>query len=382
MLKLETELPERTYITLVSEVFDALPPTTIMTVSFAIVGLLVLSENQDPLLIGVSLLGLITALGRIAILLHYRRDARDPALTFTRARRMELHFSLSHYGFAACFGAFSAAAYTSAGVDVQAVLVALIFGYGAGVTVGLAVRPLISIPSVAVATVPMIVATVCGLHLTGVTLGFLLTVFLTGGVHAIIGRYRLVSARITTIGTSASLARIDPLTGLGNRLALREAFEGHASALRDESVAVLCLDLDRFKAVNDTYGHPVGDALLAVVAARLRDTLRKGDFAGRLGGDEFVVVQTQVRHPSDVEMLARRIARDVAEPYMTNGREISVGTSIGYALSGRDSNFDDLAACADQALYWAKREGSVVASHEMTAAGSCGIQQLGVAASH
>jgi diguanylate cyclase (GGDEF)-like protein len=372
----ETGLPEQTYVQLVRDLFDTLLPTVIMAICFTIAGLLVVSEDPEVPLIGILVLGLTAVLGRIVMLLYYRGAVRDPALTGVRARRMESRFAFFYLGFAVCFGIFSAVAYIESSRVIQIVLVALVFGYGGGVTAGLAVRPRISIPSIVIATVPLIFATIHQPHLTGLILGFFLSVFLAGGVHAIIVRYRLVSTRITTIGTFATLARNDHLTGLGNRLALREAFETYTSTAGDGGVAVLCLDLDRFKSVNDLYGHPVGDALLVAVATRLRNLLRKGDFAARLGGDEFVVVQTEVRHPTEIEMLARRIVRDVAEPYMIEGNEIVIGTSVGYVFSADYGNLDDLTTCADRALYWAKRQGSGVASYDMAADSGHDVQQL------
>jgi len=382
MLRHKTELPEQTFIQLVRDLFDTLMPTVIATICVNIVAILVVFEKPDALLIGVSTLAVIASVGRIAVLLYYRREATDKHLTRDRARRIEMHFKFVYLGFAVCFASFLAAAYTRSSVDVQTVVIALIFGYGANVAASLSVRPGISIPSIVIATSPMILATVHQSHLAGLVLGFLLAVFLAGGVHAIIVRYRVVSTRITMIGIFASLARNDHLTGLGNRLALREAFETYTCAFAsgDGGVALLCLDLDRFKPVNDLYGHPVGDALLVAVAARLRNVLRKSDFAARLGGDEFVVVQTQVRHSTEVEMLARRIVRDVAEPYMIEGHEISIGTSIGYVISAQYGNLDDLTTCADQALYRAKRQGCSIACYETAAVSSRDVQELALVA--
>ena len=374
-LTLETELPEQTYVQLVRDLFDTLLPAVIMALCFSVAGLLVVFETHEALLIGVFALGETTILGRVAMLLYYRKDASDPALTGARARRMELQFTFAFLGFAICLGIFAAAAYTKSRADTQAVLVALVLGYGGGVTAGMSVRPRISIPSIVISTAPMIFVTTHEPRLTGLVVGFLLLMFLAGGARAIIARYRLVSTRITTIGTFASLARNDHLTGLGNRLALREAFETDAATARDGGVAVLCLDLDRFKPVNDLYGHPAGDALPVAVAARLRNVLRKGDFAARLGGDEFVVLQTQVRNPSEVEMLARRIVRDVAESYMIDGHGIFISTSVGYVFSGQHGNLDDLTTCADQALYRAKRQGSGVASYDAAVDGGRDIQR-------
>jgi diguanylate cyclase (GGDEF)-like protein len=121
------------------------------------------------------------------------------------------------------------------------------------------------------------------------------------------------------------------------------------------------LDLDRFKAVNDTFGHPIGDALLQAVAGRLRGALRNGDVAARVGGDEFVLIQTGAQHLGEAELFARRIARAVAEPYSILGKHLLVGTSVGFAIypeHGRD--LDELMARADEALIHVKRVGGGV----------------------
>jgi diguanylate cyclase (GGDEF)-like protein len=122
--------------------------------------------------------------------------------------------------------------------------------------------------------------------------------------------------------------------------------------------ALLCLDLDRFKIVNDTLGHPVGDALLVQVAERLRTGLDDNCFAARLGGDEFAVYQTGVAQPHGAEQLAKEIIRRISEPFDISGHHIVIGTSIGIAIAPIDgSDADDLSKNADLALYCAKQEG-------------------------
>lgn len=157
----------------------------------------------------------------------------------------------------------------------------------------------------------------------------------------------------------AALARIDPLSGLPNRLALADLFA--KLALKRSTLAVHCLDLDRFKPVNDRYGHPVGDLLLRAVAGRLSALLRQGDFAARTGGDEFVVVQVVIADPSEADMLARRIVRSLAAPYVISDQVICIGTSIGYSLSqsGRH-DLNGLIETADAALLVAKSRGGGV----------------------
>ncbi|HEV7255903.1 MAG TPA: EAL domain-containing protein [Mesorhizobium sp.] len=157
----------------------------------------------------------------------------------------------------------------------------------------------------------------------------------------------------------AYLAHYDALTGLPNRLLFREELDrAVARAHRGETVSVLCLDLDHFKSVNDTLGHPIGDALLKAVAGRLSDCLRSSDTVARLGGDEFAVVQAGIASPEDATALAQRLIGALGMPYDLEGHQIIVGTSVGIALSPSDSiDVDQLLKCADMALYRAKADG-------------------------
>ncbi|TDH61689.1 EAL domain-containing protein [Dankookia rubra] len=155
------------------------------------------------------------------------------------------------------------------------------------------------------------------------------------------------------------LARHDALTGLPNRAQLRTRMEeALARARRGEQFAVLCLDLDRFKAVNDTLGHPVGDELLRAVTLRLRRLVRETDTVVRLGGDEFAIIQASLPQPDAATALARRLIAELAEPYMIEGHQVVVGASVGIALSPQDgSSADLLLKSADLALYRAKADG-------------------------
>ena len=157
----------------------------------------------------------------------------------------------------------------------------------------------------------------------------------------------------------AHMARHDALTELPNRVLLRERMaEGLARVeTKGESMAVLCLDLDNFKAVNDTLGHPIGDRLLRAIAARLGAAVREDDTVARLGGDEFAILQADADIVA-AEMLARRVVEMLSEPIFIDGHEINSGVSIGIAMAPADSSGGDhLMKCADLALYRAKAEG-------------------------
>jgi diguanylate cyclase (GGDEF)-like protein len=168
-----------------------------------------------------------------------------------------------------------------------------------------------------------------------------------------------ISARRAAERKIAYLAHHDLLTGLANRALFRDRL-GHAftDTASTQCFAMLCLDLDRFKAVNDNFGHPVGDGLLLAVADRLRAVVRAGDTVARLGGDEFVILQLDVSDPSETIALARRIVETIGTPFVIEGHLLSIGVSIGIAMAPGDRmNPEQLLKSADQALYRSKQAG-------------------------
>jgi diguanylate cyclase (GGDEF)-like protein/PAS domain S-box-containing protein len=159
----------------------------------------------------------------------------------------------------------------------------------------------------------------------------------------------------------AFMAHHDVLTGLPNRLAIMEKIEEAIARYRrrGESFAVVLLDLDRFKHVNDTLGHAVGDALLCETAARLKASLRETDVLARLGGDEFAIVQDRENDQhGDAGALASRIIDIISQPFNIEGNEVNIATSIGIALAPEHAtNSESLMKMADLALYRAKSAG-------------------------
>jgi diguanylate cyclase (GGDEF)-like protein len=152
----------------------------------------------------------------------------------------------------------------------------------------------------------------------------------------------------------------DPLTGLPNRSLFRELGEqALARAERHGSeTAVLFLDLDGFKHVNDTLGHAMGDTVLVEIAARLRIGVRSGDVIARIGGDEFCVLCERVAGETEAKELARRLVDVVSVPLLLGGHEMELGTSIGVAIDDRgDTTIEKLIRNADVGLYQAKRDG-------------------------
>ena len=171
--------------------------------------------------------------------------------------------------------------------------------------------------------------------------------------------YEDVTERHRAEAHIAHMARHDALTDLPNRVLFRERMAEGLSRVEGfgETLAVICLDLDNFKGVNDTLGHPIGDRLLGTIAERIRSAAGDDDTVARLGGDEFAVLQCNASARS-AEKLARQLVAVISEPVEIDGHEINSGVSIGIALAPNDGTAaDHLMKCADLALYRAKAEG-------------------------
>lgn len=194
---------------------------------------------------------------------------------------------------------------------------------------------------------------------------------MAGDRHMLINEYRTPDNTTVVLYTDISelkqrerkiehLAHHDSLTGLPNRVLFHEKLAealDRASA-RQERVAVICLDLDRFKSVNDTLGHHFGDNLLQEVARRIRSVLGEHDTACRLGGDEFAVICPGLVDPEQATSFAWRLLDVLAQPHVIHGQTVMGGTSIGIAISGRDGISPEvLLKNADLALYRAKSDG-------------------------
>jgi diguanylate cyclase (GGDEF)-like protein/PAS domain S-box-containing protein len=157
----------------------------------------------------------------------------------------------------------------------------------------------------------------------------------------------------------AHMAHFDALTDLPNRALFREQIERElAKVAGGEQFALLYIDVDEFKGINDSLGHHVGDELLKAIAGRIRGCLKPGDLIARLGGDEFAVIQTEVETSTDVLSFVRRIHEAIRRPYHCLGHQLSTDASIGIALAPQDgTDLDQLVKNADLAMYGAKAEG-------------------------
>jgi len=171
--------------------------------------------------------------------------------------------------------------------------------------------------------------------------------------HEILRSVKRVEERIE------HLAHYDALTNLPNRELFQERLEQSLKAVRrGDHLALLYLDLDQFKSVNDTLGHQVGDNLLKAVAARLSGCLRETDTIARLGGDEFAIIQTAINQPTDATDLVKRLYEVIREPYQCDGHQLNADASIGIAIAPDNGTHpNELLKNADLAMYGAKADG-------------------------
>jgi diguanylate cyclase (GGDEF)-like protein len=181
-----------------------------------------------------------------------------------------------------------------------------------------------------------------------------------GGAGLGFGFLRSARDQMAHHRTAFELAQLDPLTGLLNRAGFQEKLTEVLDEAREEGtlVAFLFVDLDRFKFVNDTYGHEVGDALLKEVGRALRDNVREVDLVGRLGGDEFTVALLHLHDAKDASLVARNLVRVLSAPLSIDDRELRISASVGVSLFPRDGDtVEALTRSADTAMYEVKDGG-------------------------
>ena len=360
-------LPPPVYRELVDTLFAMRLPILGLGIVFAAFTGLAALEWRDPVFATISAGALIVTFGRLALLDAYVRDAQKSP---ERLRLWERRYAIGTYAIALLLAALNLRAMTYHFPLLHLLTVSLVFGFGAGVVSRTSIRPVICITSLLLATVPTVVGLLVHaftphdvqLHAQLFAIEALMVAMITAlSLQTVAHLYRSAVEHLSAQHDLALLAKYDALTGLANRLLLRERFMDASQAMlrSGNRLAVHFIDLDGFKPINDGYGHPAGDTVLTQVARRLELSLRAEDTVARLGGDEFVILQVDVAHDSEAEMLARRVIRALSTPYaIDDGTDVQLSASIGIAVApdlGLD--LERLLACADAALYRSKLGG-------------------------
>ena len=245
------------------------------------------------------------------------------------------------------------------GTDVEILINCCVMGYIAGASSRNASRPLITIGQISATCVPFVIALLSRADVVHAVLAIFIVILYLGTILVSRSVFDNLVSRHEAFKRIETLAQRDALTGLWNRSAFLSLLEERlpATGSAGNSTALIAIDLDRFKDINDTLGHPVGDGVLKEAADRIRSALRAGDEASRIGGDEFLVMLVGGTAP-EMEAVVKRILNRFSEPFAVNLTRTICGASIGYAVAPRDGTAPDvLLRNADLALYEAKKQG-------------------------
>ena len=289
---------------------------------------------------------------RLVLMLRYERSSRSTkpplGLLMLTGGIWAVVFGLGCYG---CIATGNTALSVLAGLNVAGVL--------GVVTSRNAATPRFAVFVMLVVSLPYVIGAMMSDEPGMLVVGIQMPFYIVGVIVVLLQNHAIAARMIRTEMNSRSLALTDALTALPNRIALQERLRVMCANLgRGEAFAVLSMDLDGFKQVNDSHGHPVGDRLLRNVAERLKNTFRDGDMVSRVGGDEFVILLPNTTE-IEASSLARRASERISAPFeLGTGALAHIGVSIGGAFAPLDgTDADDLLNRSDLALYEAKRHG-------------------------
>ncbi|MFH1341144.1 MAG: GGDEF domain-containing protein [Pseudomonadota bacterium] len=336
--------------------YGTLVPIAFVAVAQAIVGGITTWQTGDPATAALTIAGVIVSVARILGVQAYRRRVVGSSpIDRTEAANWEWRYISGSFISALILGLFAARGMILDDAICMVMAIGIAFGFGAGVVARLALCPRAAIVSLLATGLPAIAVTLMHPDVRHVGLGLLFTMFLAVSMEMVRLTYKSTVGQITLKQQFEQLARLDPMTGVFNRSVLTTDLADMV-ARQGTGVAILAIDLDHFKAANDRFGHPVGDALLKQVTERLQSIARPGDLIVRMGGDEFVLAQKRSPGCDDTEAVARQICDAISAPYHVGGHDIVIGVSVGVAMSPDDGqSVEALLARSDSALYRAKR---------------------------
>ncbi len=333
---------------------SSLNSANVMGTAIAVAGY-ALTKNR--LFLVLTALTLTFGIARTVLFRSFIRH-KDKLKTRADGAYYDQRFFLYSVLFTAAFGAscYELIRYPVA-TGAHAIATGAAVGYAMGVVARNAGRPYIAIVQVMLMIVPMIIGFALMHNTYGNTAALLLAGTIITTISVTFSLHKNVIAVYNADKATRFLAMFDKLTGLMNRYTFGE-YVSHAIISRpDQKFAILYLDLDRFKEINDTLGHTAGDAVLIEVARRLRSVVRGGDLVARFGGDEFLV-KVNGAEPEEVERVIKRIVLTLARPLSVEGKAFVPSASIGVAIFPDDGLFaDDIIKKADISLYEAKRAG-------------------------
>jgi diguanylate cyclase (GGDEF)-like protein len=361
----QRQLPDVVFVELIDMLYSSIIPVIVFCVTLVAVAIVIAGIVHDVSLAILGSLAVFPTAGRLFLIVAFRRRLTRSPLTASEARIWERGYSVSSLALAILLGTMCVLFLQSDDGLVAMLTTSLICSYASGLILRSAVRPALCIACLGSSAGPTVVAFaahVWGHPASGATAAYLTQAILLGGYilasfEMVAHGYRTTLLQLFAKQELAGLAAHDQLTGLANRTLLQKNFSERTRRSGD-LLAVHCLDLDRFKTVNDTRGHPAGDLLLQAVSARLVRMLAAGDTVARVGGDEFVVLQIGLHHADEARLLAERLVSVISAPYTFDGQNVDMSLSVGFAIYPADGlELEQLISRADKALYQAKRAG-------------------------
>lgn len=350
---------EDVYLALIDDLARTLLPTSIMGITLIIVDLFAWASTGNTIFLVAAIGGGCGSAAKILLMFVHKRNRLQHKNRLKNAERLEVMLGTATFAVAASVGSVLAAAFSQQEPNLQTLATGLLFGYCSGVVSRNAVRPKIAIIALVLSVAPAIFAAALINSPAQHILAFMFGIFLIGALETVRHIYLSTVRHITSRIEMAKLARNDPLTGLANRLALREAFR--EASLVTSNVAIHYLDLDGFKSINDHFGHAAGDEILVNVAQRLSELAPSNATVARFGGDEFVILQIEISESFEAEMLAEKIVTSLAKPFIMQSATVEVGASLGLSVGSTSTQLEKLLQSADEASYFIKRNGGGVA---------------------
>lgn len=357
------EVPDRDlYFELVRGLYSATSSARAL-VGATIAALVVIAaaglESRDPVFAGLFLAFLAVGVLRSFSARAYHQQEHDPE-DLTAIRHWEFRALAGAWAFSALVGFVGA--YTLVmhpDTRVEILTNGCVIGYIAGISSRNASRPVITLGQISFTCVPFLAALIWRFDMAHAVLAIFIGLLYLGTILVCRSVFENIVSRHLAYRRIETMAQRDALTGLLNRSAFLALLENQFDAARHghANVALISIDLDQFKDINDTLGHPVGDAVLREIAKRIQSVLRPGDEVARVGGDEFLVVLLGHR-VLQVENVAQQLLASLREPLRIERSPGMCGASIGWAVGPRDgADVDALLRNADLALYEAKRSG-------------------------
>jgi diguanylate cyclase len=363
------------YAEIIATIYGTVIPVLFAGVGLALVGAIAVKQTGDTITAVLTTLGAALSVARTLSVFAYRRRMTGTPLTRAEAIVWERRYASGSVIMASIIGLFAARSLMLGDAICLVMAIGVGFGFGAGVVSRLSLLPVIAMLDLAVIGCPIIVTSFLQqFDLPHVGLGVLLTIHMLGSIEVVRLNYKSTLNQMILKQQFEQMSRADPMTGLFNRSVLATDFARMVAERDKARVVVHAIDLDHFKAANDRFGHPVGDALLKQVAARLQSVAGQGDLIVRMGGDEFILAQRSVASRDEAEQMARRIFDGISAAYCVEGHDIVIGASIGVAMSPDDGgSVETLLSKSDKALYQAKiQRGGFVFAQDLADATAVG----------